>query len=335
MTGDVLSQSAAEQPIDDAALLDLVERGVLSREQAIAVRDALRTEHAKPASPRLRVNWSKVVGYLGGGLLLTGAILLTASTWERLSEVARTGLVGTFAVALLVAGGIAAGGPAGLWHGRRRDRTARLRVASALLALGAGAAALTVGVALPDASGTWGPPVAAGVGFVLAAAGYALLPIAFGLVAATVLGLLTVVLTLDVAVEMTQLVAGLGLVSTGLVLTILALSGVVRDRWLGVGMGLAIVIVGAQQPLFQDGREPVGYLLTFAIGIGCLILWQRMRKWLLAGFGVVAVALAVPEAIWHVADGAVGAAAIPLIAGVVLLVASGVGLRRRNATPRA
>lgn len=330
------SQASAKRtressPIKDAALRDLIEQGVLSVDQASAVQDALRRENAKPALLGLRVRWSEVAGYLGGGLLLTGAVLLAASTWDRLSEAARIGFVGTFAGLLLVAGVIAAGGPAGLRGARRLAQMPRMRVASALLALGAGATAVAVDVALPDDFSVWGGALAVGIGFVVAVTGYAFLPVAFGLIASTVLGVATVMSSVEAAFEMTPLVAGLSLSSAGLALAAMAFTRAVHNWWLGVGMGLAIAIIGAQQPLGQEGTEAVGYVLTFAIGIGCLVLWHWVREWLLAGFGVIGVAISVPEAIWHLTDGAVGAAVVPLIAGAILLIASGIGLRKHRA----
>lgn len=313
----------------DDGLRRLVDDGVLTGDQLAEVRRVLRETAAGP--PLLsRVRWAEVAGYLGGGLVLTGAVLLVATSWERLSETARTVLLGGFAALLLVAGVVAAGGVARLLAARSRDHTARLRVAAVLLALGAGATALTVGVAMPESadSDAWVVSIAGAAGLLLAVAGYALLPTVFGLIASIGLGLVAVMAGMDALVGLDLLPAGLTLFGSGLVVIVLAILRMLRERLVGLALGSGIALFGAQQLIAQDDTAPWAYLLSFGLGAALLAVHYWVRSWVPLVFGVIAIALAVPEAIWDLTDHAVGGAAIPLIAGLILLAASAIGLRR-------
>ncbi|HEX6076432.1 MAG TPA: hypothetical protein VFZ32_14355 [Micromonosporaceae bacterium] len=327
------------------ALRRLVSEGVLSTRQADAVQEALHLESGQPASPGTaaagpaaptapatpsaarRIPWAEISGYLGGALVLTGAILLVATSWEDLTALARTALVAVFAVLLLVAGTVAAGGVSGLATARQRAQNARLRVAGALLALGACATAFAVGVALPADTQSRGVAIASGVGLLVAVAGYTLLPTVFGLIGSVLLGLYTVTSAVDAAMVASSLNIGLAWFGFGLLITVMAIGGVLRQPQLGLGLGIAVAMVGAQLPLGHHGAAPWAYLLTTALALGCLALYRFVRTPVLLVAGVVGVTLAVPEAIWDLTDGTVGAAAILLVAGTVLLAVSGLGFR--------
>ena len=103
---------------------------------------------------------------------------------------------------------------------------------------------------------------------------------------------------------------GLAVLGVGLLVVGLTLAGVLRQRLIGLGLGAGLALFGAQQPLGESGVAPLAYLLTFALAVGALLLYQRVRTWMLLVAGVVGVTLAVPQAIWDVTNGAVGGAAI-------------------------
>jgi hypothetical protein len=335
------------------ALRRLVAEGVLSAQQADAVQQALhlrpnealappaRESHtAQPvaatpavpaARPARRIPWAEIAGYLGGGLVLVGAVVLIETSWDQLSVLTRTALVSVFAVLLLLAGTVAAGGVPGLASARQRAGNARLRVAGALLALGACATAFAVGVALPAGGEGWQGAAAAGAGLLVAAAGYALLRTGFGVIASVALGLYAVTSAVSTAAD-TPLGIGLAWFGYGLVVTALALGGLLRQRQLGIGLGTGVTLIGAQMPLAHQGAAPWAYLLTMAFALACLAAYRSVRTPVLLVAGVLGITLAVPEAIWDFANGTVGAAAILLIAGVVLLGASGVGFRLHRRT---
>jgi len=342
------------------ALRRLVAEGVLSARQAQAVQEALRlgpeqlgpeqtapttsngtgmptqsaTVHPAPipsgepaASAVRRVPWAEIVGYLGGTLLLTGTIMLVATSWDDMTGLVRTALASVFAVLLLVAGTMAAGGVSGLAGARQRAQTARLRVASALLALGAVATAFAVAVALPEDTQSRSIAIASGFGLLVAIVGYMLLPTGFGLISSVALGLYAVTSTVDATLGATPFIVGLAWWGFGIAVTGMAVAGMLRQQRLGLGLGTVVAMVGAQLPLGDDGAAPWAYLLTVALALGCLALHRQVRNPLLLVAGVVGVTLAVPEAIWDITDGTVGAAAILLVAGIVLLAASGLGFR--------
>lgn len=315
-----------KRPVPDA-LHRLVEEAVLSPEQAAEVEHALREAES---ARRPRIPWAEVAGYLGGGLVLAGAVLLVATSWARWAEPARTAVAGTATLLLLVAGVTAAQGFAGLLAARRRPPSARLRIAATLLALAAGSNAITVVVALPDHAGSAGAALACGSGAVLAVTSYLLVPFVTGLLAAAGLLLATVLAGLDATVGLTPLRGGLAVAATELLIAVLALAGALPHRLTGTGLGAALALFGAQQPLSESGTAAVAYVLTFALGTGFLVLHRRNRSRPLLIAGIVAITLAVPEAVWDLTDGAVGGAVIVLTAGAVLLAVGGVGFRLRR-----
>ncbi|GAA3414906.1 hypothetical protein [Streptosporangium vulgare] len=113
-----------------------------------------------------------------------------------------------------------------------------------------------------------------------------------------------------------------------------ALAGPLVPRDLGIGMGAAIAIFGGQWPVLWDGNA-WGYWLTALIAMAFLALYGRWRTWVLIVSGVAGLTLAVPEAVWDWTDGAVGGAVILVLAGVVLLAASGLGVVLHRRATRA
>ncbi|MPZ00245.1 MAG: hypothetical protein GEU97_20120 [Actinophytocola sp.] len=305
----------------------LVERGVLTAEQADAVRDELDIG-AQTGPARGLV--AEIAGYLGGALVLTGAVVLVASSWDELSETARTSLLALVTVALLVAGAVAAG----RGHAREsRAATARLRVASVLLALASVSTAITVGIALPDPVAEAELAAAGGAGLLVAVVSYVVLPGVPGLLAAAGLLQFTALTTVGANTNLTPLAGGISVFACGALLVVLALSGLLRHRLTGLGLGLVIMLYGAQAPLTDGEWLPLAYVATFVLGVGCLVLYRWVRTWVALVAGVVGVSIAAPEAVWDLTDGAVGGAAVLLIAGAALLIASAIGFRlhRRNA----
>jgi len=316
-TGPADNSGMKREPSVREVLDRLVEDDVLSPVQADAVERALREGGPR----RVRIPWAEVAGYLGGGLVLVGAVLVVATSWGRWGEFARTFVTGAAAVVLLAAGAGASGGLGG-------RSAVRGRIAGTLLALGAGAVAAAVAVALTDRAGNGA--VACGAGLVIAVVGYVLVPSVPGVLASAGLLAATILFTLDATVGVTSLNAGLGVAAGGLLVAGLAFGRVLPQRQTGLFAGLALAVGGFQQLLGDERATPVGYLLTFAVGVGCLALVRWERGWVLLVAGVAAVTLAVPEAVWDLTGGAVGGAVLVLTAGVVLLLVSFAGFRLRR-----
>jgi Predicted membrane protein (DUF2157) len=309
----------------DAALDRLVDEGVLSRAQADAVRAALAAA-GRPA--RHPSGWlMEIAGYLGGGLMLGGVALFLAASWDTLSRAARSGLLAGFAVLFVVAAVVISGGIRTVRRLRADRMTARRRIVGVLLALASVPAAAATGVALDH----YAVPVAATVGFVVAAAGLAWLSTPAGVVAAAGMSVFAVA---GFGGEADVGPMGMGLLLLGLGVAWVAaalLVSVVAPAWLGLAIGAGLALVGAQQPLAQERTMPWAYGLTGAVALACFLLYRWRRHLVLLVAGVVGATIVVPEAVADVTNGALGGSLILLVAGVVLIAFSAVGLRLRAA----
>lgn len=261
---------------------------------------------------------AELAGYLGGGLLFGGAVLLVATSWADLPRPGRIALLAVATAGLLVAGSLVAGRPL-----PRRQPTARFRLAGVLLALAAGTTALTAGTIADTDEAFW----AATAGFVVAALGYLAVRSVSGVLTSAVFSAMTVGVFLGEVLDAGAVPLGVGLVVLGLAWNTLDAWGVLTPRHTGFAVGAAIALIGAQQPLGEPGHVGWAYGLTFGVALIWLTdyLWHRSPVLLIAG--ILGLTIAIPQAIWDWTDGAVGGALIALIAGAVLLTASGIGLR--------
>jgi hypothetical protein len=331
MEADMFGSTGGMSGEQRDALLRLVDGGVLTPAQGVAVRAALGSA---PGPRRRSAGWLvEVAGYIGGGLMLGGAALFLIASWDELSRAARSGLLAVFALAFAVGGVLVAGGP---WRVRRRapqPGTARRRIVGVLFGLAALPAALAMGVAVDHHAGLSG----ALVGFAVAVLGMLLVPTAAGLVVTAAMSVAAVALFGDEVLHASPLGSGLLLIALGLAWTMTAWLGLVPARPLGLVVGTAVALIGAQLPLGTEGTVPWAYALTFGLALGCFLgyRWQRSVVFLVAG--VLGVTVAVPEAVIDWTDGAVGGSVVLLLAGAVLVAASavGLGIRHRSTQPPA
>ncbi|WP_346115315.1 GNAT family N-acetyltransferase [Nonomuraea maheshkhaliensis] len=297
----------------DEALAQLVRDGVISAAQAMAVREALQQ-----IAPPARVRWAEVAGYVGGGLLLAGALSLAATSWADLSRIAHVVIL-LAATAALLAAGIALLGT----RPRERAPTARSRSGSVSLALAPATAALAAAELAADHTTV----LAGAAGLLVAALGYALARTAPPTLACAFFAALTTGSLADELTGGSVLAVGLSLVVLGVAWTALVLTGVIGQRGLGLGLGAVIALFGGQQGLGYDPTMVWAYVMTAAVAVACLLLYRRERAWVLLVAGVGGFTLAVPEAIWHWTGGAVGGSLIVMVAGGVLVTASVLGIR--------
>jgi hypothetical protein len=317
----------------ETALRDLVDRGVLTPGQAAEVRSALA--HAAGQARPARW-WAEVAGYVGGVLMLGGASLLLATAWDRLTDPVRAALLGAIALALIGAGILIGHGPRAVHGLTRAGAPARRRVVGVLFALASGVAA---GAAAVLADGH--EALAAGaVGLLVAGAGYAVLRTAPGLLASGLASLILVAAAMDELEATGPTAMGVALLLLGVAWAALAATGVATPRAVGLGVGAVLGIIGAQQPLGEDGRQGWAYALTLGVALGCFALYRWQREAVLLVAGVVGIAIAAPEAVWDWTNGAASGAVILLVAGGALIAASAVGLGlwrtapdRRRGTP--
>lgn len=305
----------------EAALQRLVASGELSEAQAAAVRREFAV-----VQPAARTGFLvEIAGYLGGGLILGAVALFLGTSWERLGRAAQTAILGGMAVLFVAAALLVAGGPRAL----RALSGARQRVVGVLLALAPIPAALAAGVAANDHEGVWG----FSVGFLVAVACYAALPNALSLAVTAGMSVGAVVAIAGEVARATSLGLGLAILVLGAAWAAVTLAGWAKPKTLGLVIGFGFAIIGAQIPLSETDTEVWAYVLTLAVAAACLIIYRWERSLAVLAGGVVGVTLAVPEIISDVTDGALGGAAILLIAGVVLVGASAVGMqlhRRRE-----
>jgi hypothetical protein len=305
----------------DAALLALVHQRALTGQQARLVHEAL-TEAAQPTTGA-RHWFAKVTGYLGGALLLGGAALLMGAGWDELTRPARAALLAATTVGLVVAGLAISGGPAALLDRADDGPGGRRRLTGALFALASGTAALTAGVL-----STGRPWLAAGaVGLVAAGMGYALVPGAFTVLAVEAFGVVVAISLVAEFGRATPLRVAGAMVASAAALALLTEAGRLVPRDLALGVAAAVALIGAQQPLAQAGTAPWAYGLTFAVGLACFALYWLRESSAVLVVGVLAAAVAVPEALWDLSNGTIGGAAVLLVTGACLLAISALGLR--------
>lgn len=289
----------------ETALRALTERGVLDAEQAGAVA----AEYAAQAAGKegLRGRLGEIAGYLGASLVLGAAVLFLGERWEQLGTGGRTGALAVVALVLAVAGVVV----------RVRNR----RLASTLFAGGALTAGWATHACFAEGVATFG------VMLVLAVAGYAAARGAVGLLTAAGAACGLYGYALDAAGVEWDGALGAGLVVLGLVWAALAYR-------MGSRVALVIAVVlgvaGAQLTMLGDDNW-LAYALTALVAGACFAAYLRGRDWIALAGGVVGATLVVPEFLYDVTDGSLGAAGAMLVAGVTLLVAGLAALRLRRA----
>jgi hypothetical protein len=316
-------------PRVQAAVDDLVERGILSPDQADSVVYAVNAALTREADePDRRSRFAEVAGYVGGAVTAAATLLLLRQAWADLSRPSRTILLLGMLVVIATAGIIVGGGtPRRLWALGREEHSARRRLVGTLFVLAAGAAAGAGGTATEQHS----PLQASLAGLAVAVAGYLLVPTLVGQLAcwAGALGL-SLSLIDEVADGTQMVVSGLAVIALGIVWAALARLDVLVEPYAGLGIGAATALLGAQLILTDGEYRMLSYALTAAVAAACFVGFVKVRNWLVLATGVVAVVLVVPEALNDWTDGSMGSASALLLTGVLLLAGSALGLRLRR-----
>ncbi|MGH3328562.1 MAG: hypothetical protein ACRDPT_12335 [Streptomycetales bacterium] len=329
MMNGTRSQSGARDRVE-AAVRELAAQGVLDGRQADAVLRSVRDALPADAVSQRRGRIAELAGYLGGAFAASAAIIFVGQAWEIIGRAGQIGLLTLTALLLLAAGVVVGGGtPRRLRAlGEGADDTRR-RLVSTLVTLAAGAAA---GAA---ASGVDRHPLlpAGLAGLAVAIPGYLLVPSMLGQLGTWLASLGTLLGVLDLLDVFDPLPAGLCVLGLGAAWVVLATRDVFSEPRLGLGVGAATALLGAQLPL--GGNRTWAYLLTLLVAAGCFTGYLRVRNWVLPAVGVLAVAVVAPEAIIDWTGGSsLGGAAALLAASLALLVSCAVGLRLRKADRR-
>ncbi|QGK70096.1 hypothetical protein GIY23_11675 [Allosaccharopolyspora coralli] len=319
-------------PRQRAAVRGLVERGVLSPDQADVVLTELAAASVPSASGtanspgQRRGGLWEVLGYAGAALVFGGAALLLHMSWEDLGQVARVSILLALAALVTAAGVLVAGGPSRV-RSLRPASTPRRRIVAALFVLAAPLVAMAVST---GSQNEWAVPTAT-AGLVVAVVGYLALPSVPGMLAMGAFSVGVVyAATGDWWPGATMLTAAL-LVALGGVWIALSLAEWLAERTVGLTGGAFIALLGAQWALGLDSTA-WGYGATLALAVVFFGLYVRWQDLPLLVAGIVGVTVSVPEAVWDLTGGALGGPLVVLLAGVALLGAGVFGLRLRKRT---
>lgn len=308
------------------ALDHLVEEGILTPEQGRAVEGALHGAQTGPR-PRSAAPAAEIGGYLGGLLMLGGALVVIGNSWSSMGRTTRVGLLAGFAVAFALAGVLAAGGPGRLLGLARTAAPARRRVVGLLLGLAAVPAAGAVGAGLTWYAGTWAGLVALAVAVV----GLALARTVAGLVvtvAASIFAMATVATEL---LHVTALPGAFLVIGLGLTWCLLGALRWVPARTVALAFGTAIALSGC---LIQvDGVWQ--YALPLALGVGFFAAYPLVRSIVLLVAGVLALTQGATWVVGELTHGVLSQAVTLAVGGAVLVAASlaGLGLHRGGTSP--
>lgn len=324
-------------PRVDTALRQLVGDGVLTQEQARLTASALAAAVAPPveaaAEPAsLAARLAEVAGYAGGALVAAAAGLFLRTSWHTLSDAARVAWLSALAVALLLAGAavLATAEPAFrqlLPLLRAGGLPVRRRLTSALWSLAAGTAGAAVAVGVHAQT----PFPAAVVALVLLGPAYAVAPAAVGHLAAFAALVLAAMSGLDEAGVDAAVPYALVLLALAAGWAALTVTGVLRERTLGLAAATGAAFAGVMVPA---GEVPwlshgLGALLALVLFAG----YVRARAWPLLVGAVLTTTVVAGQVTSDLVGGGTSRALVVFVAGLVLLGSSAMGLRLRGRPP--
>jgi hypothetical protein len=302
---------------------DLHLRGVITQEQADRITAHELSQAARQTTPAANTSLLvEALGYVGGVIILVGAVLLATEFWDELGVPGRLAVVGG-AAAVMVVAGLAVPQRAG-------EQGRRLR--AVLWAAATGAFAGFMGLLSSDVLDLFGDDSA-----LLTSAATAAVAVLLWwlrptnlqhLVAAVALA--ATVATALAKISDAEYLPGTGIWAVGLVWFLLALGGVLRPRRFALTLGSAVAIVGAL--LLMVMSDDAGIALTLASAAAVVAMAVVMTDLTLLAVGAVGLLFALPTAVstWF---GGTFAAPIALLGAGVLLVAAALWIARRRHRP--
>lgn len=320
-----------------AVVSALVEAGLLEaarHDDAVELVRRVLGEPTPAASEQpapLRRRLAEVAGYVGGAFVVAAAGLFFGNEWNDLSRLTRLGLLGGIAI-LLAAGAmvlvLTAGGLRAMWSD---GQPVRRRLAGMLFTGAAASAAFAVSLQVADAVGGQNsqPVLVGGLTFaIVAALGYFAAPTVLGQLAIATGVFLVVPSALDISGDVNEVPFGLLVLALGVAWVVLSEYGVWREADAALVIGPVLVFVGAQIPIV--GTEAVAYMATALVAVAAFAVYVVRHSWPYLATGVVAVTVAVPEALVDLTDGSLGSAGVLLVTGLTLIGAALLGLRLRK-----
>lgn len=297
-----------------------VRAGIVSGDQADAIR---RFEGRRDERPPERLTiGAEVASYLGSVLALMGGALVIGRRWREL------GIGGQLLVAVLIA---AVGLVAGRWLFRQHEG-AMDRLGGFMWVIGAGGAAMFVGLAVNE----WGPSNEAWIPLVVGVAVFALglglwrnrdrplqlLTVGAGAWAATIGG--------SELLDVRPWYGGILFVVAGAAVAVAAAVGRLHPRLVGVGAGVASAFGGAM--VLMELNEHLGPFVALVVAVSAVVFALADRSTVLLVLGVVATLIATEMLLATTFDGLVASAIVAAL-GMVIVVIALVSTSRRRAAP--
>jgi Predicted membrane protein (DUF2157) len=299
------------------ALRRLVDDGVLTAEQEQAVEAALADTGTAPR----RGGWLvEIGGYIGGLLMLSGAGVVVANSWEHLGRGARIWLLAGFALVFALAGVLAAGGPTGIGRRVREGSPVRRRIVGLLFGLAAVPAAGAVGIGLDRYSWSVGWTV----GLAVAVAGLVLVRSVANLVVTVAMTLGLIIAVEQQILHPSELTGTLTIVGLGLAWATVAVLRWVPARQVALALGTAIALIAAQ---FVEPGRTWSYAVSLGIGLACFAAYPKVRSVVLLVAAVIGVTEGITRAVYELASGTLSQAVVLASGGAALVAASLLGLR--------
>jgi hypothetical protein len=309
----------------NAALDRLVERGVLDHTQVAAVLTEYGEPPAQPRREGIRRRLGEIAGYLGASFVIGATLLFLGEEWDALGRAGRFSILAVMA-AILFGSGLAV-------RSRGQD-SVRRRLSSTLLTGAAAAAGFAVYVSLENAVAN--ATAASFMGLVVVIVGYLLARSALGQVGIAIGAFAVCASLLDLLKVTESHWFGFTLLALGAAWAVLAWRHLVTEHRFALAIAVAFGLIGAQVIVLGDNQTQtfLGYAVTALVSAICFTAYAKIRDWVLLAGGVIGATLVVPEFLYDVTDGSLGASGVMLVAGVTLLGVSLAGLRiRRHSEP--
>jgi hypothetical protein len=300
----------------EAALARWVEAGLLTEEQARAIRSAERGGPTEP-EPSLVAT---ALGYLGASVALVGGVVAASRHWSAMGTASRLALSGGATVLLLGAG----------WAVRRRDHPALRSLDGFLWFLAAAAAAFTAGLAVHELLDTEPRSVFLAAGLATTAVGALLWKLRRGPLQeiAVMAGLAVMLESLLRYLPGPPDLHGLPLWGLGAVWGLLARGAILRPGRSALALAGVALLLGAQ--VLSFGWRDAGLALGIGTAIALLAVSVRLRSMLVLGFGAAGVLLFLPQIVFEYLGDSLGAPLALLVCGLALLSAAFLAARLRG-----